>query len=45
MNSITEDRFLMELEKEMGFTIRCVQVDNGSEFVNDEDRTQRMGNF
>ncbi|WP_373729201.1 integrase core domain-containing protein, partial [Bacteroides heparinolyticus] len=38
-------RFLMELEKEMGFAIRCVQVDNGSEFVNDEERTQRTGRF
>ena len=32
-------KYLQELEKEMDFPIRMIQVDNGSEFVNDGDRT------
>ena len=38
-------KFLKSLEKEMGFPIRIIQVDNGSEFVNDEDRTDKIGRF
>ena len=34
-----------ELEKRMGFPIRMIQVDNGSEFVNDGDRTERESAF
>lgn len=30
-------KYLQELEKRMGFPIRMIQVDNGSEFVNDGD--------
>lgn len=38
-------KFLKSLEKEMGFPIRIIQVDNGNEFVNDEDRTDKIGRF
>ncbi len=38
-------KFLQELEKEMGFSIKTIQVDNGSEFVNDEERTEKEGRF
>ena len=29
----------------MGFPIDIIQVDNGSEFVNDEDKTSKIGRF
>ena len=38
-------KYLHELEKRMGFPIRMIQVDNGSEFVNDGDRTERESAF
>lgn len=38
-------RFLMTLEEKMGFPIKTIQVDNGPEFVNDEDRTNKIGLF
>lgn len=38
-------RYLKELEEAMGFPIRMIQVDNGSEFVNDGDRTSRRSKF
>ena len=38
-------KFLRTLEKEMGFPISVIQVDNGTEFVNDEDKTEKMGRF
>ena len=38
-------KFLKSPEKEMGFPIRIIQVDNGNEFVNDEDRTDKIGRF
>ena len=38
-------KYLQELEKRMGFPIRMIQVDNGSEFVNDGDRTERESAF
>ena len=34
-------KFLDDLEESMGFPIHTIQVDNGCEFVNDEDRTNR----
>lgn len=37
--------FLRNLETKMGFPIRIIQVDNGSEFVNDENRTEKKGRF
>lgn len=38
-------KYLKELEKRMGFPIRMIQVDNGSEFVNDGGRTERESAF
>lgn len=38
-------KFLQSLKNEMGFPIRTIQVDNGSEFVNDEDKTEKVGYF
>lgn len=29
----------------MGFPIEIIQVDNGTEFVNDEDKTSKIGRF
>lgn len=37
--------FLRNLETKMGFPIRIIRVDNGSEFVNDENRTEKKGRF
>lgn len=38
-------KYLQELEERMGFPIRMIQVDNGSEFVNDDDRTSKDSAF
>ena len=38
-------KFLIRLEEKMGFPIDIIQVDNGSEFVNDEDKTSKIGRF
>lgn len=38
-------KFLDDLEERMGFSIHTIQVDNGSEFVNDDDRTNRESRF
>ncbi|WP_083428286.1 DDE-type integrase/transposase/recombinase [Murdochiella vaginalis] len=38
-------KFLDDLEESMGFSIHTIQVDNGCEFVNDEDRTNRESRF
>ena len=38
-------KYLQELEKRMGFPIRMIQVDNGSEFINDRDRTELESAF
>lgn len=38
-------KYLQELEKRMGFRIKTIQVDNGPEFVNDKDRTERISAF
>ena len=38
-------KFLESLEKKMGFKISIIQVDNGTECVNDEDRTNKSGRF
>jgi len=37
--------FLKELEGRMGFPIKMIQVDNGKEFVNDEDKTYKISAF
>ena len=36
---------LLELEKNMGFKINTIQVDNGYEFVNDAEKTNRKTRF
>ncbi len=38
-------KYLKELESEMGFKIEIIQVDNGYEFVNDKDKTDKKGLF
>lgn len=38
-------KYVRELEKKFGFSIKTIQVDNGPEFVNDDDRTQRESSF
>lgn len=38
-------RYIRELEKKMGFSIRMIQVDNGLEFVNDGDKTTKASAF
>ncbi len=38
-------RFLENLEKAMGFPIHRIQVDNGTEFVTDRDKTDRISPF
>lgn len=38
-------KFLNELEQKLGFKVKTVQVDNGYEFVNDQDITQKLGAF
>ena len=38
-------KYLLELEKNMGFKINIIQVDNGYEFVNDAEKTNRKTRF
>lgn len=38
-------KFLISLEDRMGFPIEIIQVDNGAEFVNDEEKTEKKGRF
>lgn len=38
-------KYIRELEKRMGFSIRMIQVDNGLEFVNDGDKTTKASAF
>ncbi|MGI6377508.1 MAG: DDE-type integrase/transposase/recombinase [Bacilli bacterium] len=38
-------KYLKSLEKAMGFPINMIQVDNGAEFVNDDDRTNKTSIF
>ena len=38
-------KYLLELEKNMGFKIKTIQVDNGYEFVNDAEKTNRKTRF
>lgn len=37
--------YLLELEANMGFKINTIQVDNGYEFVNDAEKTNRKTRF
>ena len=39
------NKYLLELEKNMGFKINAIQVDNGYEFVNDAENTYRKTRF
>ena len=38
-------KFLNELENKFGFPIQTIQVDNGYEFVNDKEVTEKKSNF
>lgn len=38
-------KYLKELEARMGFRIHTIQVDNGPEFVHDEEKTDRSTSF
>lgn len=38
-------KFLKKLEEEMGFKIKTIQVDNGYEFVNDREQTNKITAF
>ena len=38
-------KYIRELENAMGFPIKIVQVDNGPEFVNDDDKTTKESAF
>ena len=38
-------KFVEGLEERIGFKIKTIQVDNGTEFVNDDDRTDRESGF
>lgn len=38
-------KFLEDLEERMGFPLHTIQVDNGSEFVNDHERTKKESRF
>ena len=38
-------KFIKELEKRMGFKIKIIQVDNGTEFVNNGDKTDKDSAF
>lgn len=38
-------KYLLELEERMGFPIKTIQVDNGTEFVNDGDKTSKNSAF
>lgn len=38
-------KFLRELQSRMGFKIHTIQVDNGTEFVNDNDKTTKESAF
>ena len=44
-SSYETGKFLQSLEKKMGFKVSIIQVDNGAEFVNDEERTDKLGLF
>lgn len=38
-------RFIITLEKELGFRIKTIQTDNGSEFVNNQEETKELTAF
>lgn len=44
-STYTTSNFLKKLEDKMGFEIELIQTDNGSEFVNDLDKTNKKSRF
>ena len=44
-SSYETGKFLEKLEEKMGFPIKIIQVDNGYEFVNDREKTNKKGYF
>ena len=44
-SSCETGKFLQSPEKKMGFKISIIRADNGTEFVNYEDRTDKSGRF
>ena len=44
-STYTTSEFLKGLEDKLGFKIKLVQTDNGAEFVNDPDKTDRKSKF
>ena len=38
-------KYLPKLEENMGFKINIIEVDNGQEFVNDAEKTNRKTRF
>lgn len=44
-STYTTSNFLLELEKKLGFKVELVQTDNGLEFVNDLEVTQKKTRF
>ena len=44
-STYTTSEFIKRLEKNLGFKIKQVQTDNGFEFVNDTDRTNKKTRF
>ena len=44
-NTYETSKYLLELEENMGFKINTIQVDNGYEFVNDTEKTNRKTRF
>ncbi len=44
-STYTTSEFLKRLEKNLGFKVKLVQTDNGIEFVNDKDITNKKTRF
>lgn len=44
-STYTTSEFLKKLEEKMGFEIELVQTDNGLEFINDPDKTEKKSRF
>lgn len=45
MSTYEAAKFLKELESKIGFKIHTIQTDNGTEFTNDDDRTDKKNSF
>src|SRR5690606_8615625 len=44
-STYTTSNFLTRLEANLGFKVKLVQTDNGREFVNDPDQTDKKSRF